>query len=112
MQSRPFTLQQANSIVNDFKHLVGTSFKDDPEMAIQNIEVAPFDEENKRIFVDNYSRFGHRHDSLNGYVGHFYDVLVMAKSADPAENKVAFEHIRQYAREGHMTYVFPEYPFM
>lgn len=109
MGPRPFTLQQATSIINDFKHLVGQPFAQDTDMTIQYIGVAPFDQENRDIFVENYKRFGNRPDELDGYVGHFYDVLVFARSE--AENDVRCEHIRAYARDNGHPYVFPEYPF-
>ncbi len=110
MGSRPFTLQQATNITKDFKYLVGQPFKGDPDVTIQNILISPFDEENKGVFVQNYRKFGSRPDELDGYVGHFYDVLVLARG-DAADNKIEYEHIRAYARENGHSYVFPEYPF-
>ena len=112
MGPRPFTFQQATAIVKDFNHLVGKPFNDDDGVTVRNILISPFDEENKGIFVHNYQNFGSRPDALDGYVGHFYDVLVLAKSEDVANNNVQFENIRQYARDHGQSYVFPEYPFM
>jgi hypothetical protein len=110
MESKPFTLQQASAIVKDFSYLVGKPFGESDEVTIQNILVAPFDAENKDVFVKNYKKFGSRPDELDGYVGHFYDVLVVARG-DAAENKIEYDHIRSYARGHNYPYVFPEYPF-
>ena len=110
MGPKPFNLEQAKGIVSDFNHLVGTEYND-TDAAIHFVAVAPFDKENKDIFLDNYRSVGRiTEDSLVGYYGPFYDVIVIAHSKGNMK-KIIEENIISFARNNNIDYVFPEYPF-
>ena len=110
MGPKPFSLEQAKAICNDFKHLVGDEYNE-TDAAIHYVAVTPFDDENKEIFLDNYRAVGKiNDDSLIGYYGPFYDVEVIAHGKDERTN-ILHENIISFAHNNNLDYVFPVYPF-
>ena len=110
MGPKPFSLEQAKSICDDFKHLVGEEYND-TDAAIHYIAVAPYDEENKKIFLENYKAVGKiNDDSLIGYYGPFYDVVIIAHNKEE-RSKILCENIISFAHNNNLDYVFPVYPF-
>ncbi|MBA3828474.1 MAG: hypothetical protein H0X33_06020 [Taibaiella sp.] len=112
MRPKPFSFEQASTICKDFSHLLGTEYHTGSGVSIKHVAVAPFDEENKDVFIYNYkTQKKITKESLLGYSGPFYDVLVIGHhQEDP--NDIHHTHIRNYAKTRDVSYTFPEFPYL
>lgn len=94
MQHLPYTLSEAESLCEKLQHLVGYTF-DPSNSSIGNVEaiaVSPFDQPNKKKFLLYYMLCCDLKKSLHEeYKGLLYDVIVIARSLDDANELVQYD---------------------
>jgi hypothetical protein len=107
MDSRPFTLEEATEICEDFEDLLDTEFKvgESPLLLIEQVTIAPFLETDKISFVERYDQMHDTQNALNFYSGPDYDVLLITSAGDEA--KCAYIDIRTFAGLKGINYSFP-----
>jgi hypothetical protein len=105
----PFTLQEAIDIQEDFEDLIDTDFKPDassPVFEITNVLVAPYNEEDKKRFAENYHLAKEDEDPLSFYTGTEYDVIVFAYNLVDKSNYI-YMPIRSFAERMGINYNYP-----
>jgi hypothetical protein len=98
---KPFTLEEANDIVEDFEDVIGTAFGnsfDAPD--ITYVIAAPFDSSLHIPFIEAYHNKTHYNYSEEGE----YDVLVIAMAEEGVE---IYQNIREYVKAHGINYHFP-----
>jgi hypothetical protein len=79
MIHRPYTLEEATEIAEDFEDLIDTDFKlEKVTYIVDNVVTGPFTEEDKEFFVKNYLKTKNSEESLAFYNGSEFDVLLFA----------------------------------
>jgi uncharacterized protein (DUF1330 family) len=82
MKETPLTLQEANALCIQYKHVVGQPFCGE-YLGLGNVEdvvVAPFNKLNKWIFLKYYQKFNDARQALSFYNDNDYDVIVIGRS--------------------------------
>ena len=98
---KPLTYRQALAVCKEYQNLIGKSF--DPTEHWNEVEcvaVAPYDEINKWIFTRYYSDLKSPVKALEYYEGHFYDVVVIARSRVD-RNWCVCKDIKTYLEQTH-----------
>jgi hypothetical protein len=84
---------QAFQIKKDFTYLVGKPFFPDGVGAlVEDIVVAPYDFENRDIFLDRYDQFDSNEDALEDYPISFYTVLLLTTIRGEAFHEEIFHY--------------------
>jgi hypothetical protein len=103
--SSPVSMSEATEIVKQFEYLKGKSFEPgaEPWFPIEAVAVAPWDDINKRIFIEYYKTKKNPREALRFYQGPYYDVIVICclKESD----WYVFKDIASYCKEHKIKYV-------
>lgn len=109
----PFSLEQANEIVEDFEDLVDTEINLPSGLfAINHVVVTPFSNEDKRTFFHVYAETSDVSKAIDFYRGGDFDVLIIgykivATDAPLEEREVIAMPIREYVSRFGLNYNFP-----
>ncbi len=108
MEFRPFTLEDAVEVQDDFEDLKDTEFKTGTSIVytVHDVIISPFNEDDKLKFIDRYSQTKDCRESLNGYSGSEYDVLLVVYDVED-ETKYTYTSIRTFAATKGIKYNFP-----
>ena len=76
----PYTYTQAQKLVEDYQHLIGTSL-DGSSTIIESLSITPFDEASKQRFFLYYLIMdnGGQEAILKEYKGFLFDIIIMAR---------------------------------
>ena len=109
MDPKPFTIEEAAEICEDFEDLIDTEFKigTSPLLLVVHVSIAPFQEADKNSFVEAYSQTKDSQAALNGYPGNDYDVILITAEADN-ETSYSYMDIRTFTQLKGIKYAFPE----
>jgi hypothetical protein len=109
----PFTLDQANEIVEDFEDLVETEITLPSGLfLINHVVVTPFSNEDKRTFFHVYADTSDVSKAITFYQGNTFDVLIIAykivaPDAPLEEREVVAMPIQEYVTRFGINYNFP-----
>lgn len=108
MLHKPLSKTQADEIAEDFEDLIDTDFSVNKSLSyfIDNVLVAPFDMENKKLFVSNFHYSKDKNAALDFYNGNDYDVIIIAYNVDD-ESSYIYIDIRTFATQRGISYSFP-----
>ena len=107
MSNTPFTLSKANDVAEDFEDLADTDFRaqNGKVYVIESVLVAPYHEEDKLQFTDNYLKCRNGSEAISFYAGSDYDVVIFFfEEAD--ESALFSQDIRAFVAERGITYNF------
>lgn len=109
MDIRPFTLDEAVEICDDFEDLTDTEFyaPDGRLVLVDHVLVCPFGETERQMFVQLIIAATDSGVALQAFPGDAYDVILLVSPADDEANRYDID-IRTYAREKGVKYAFPE----
>lgn len=93
------TLRGAQALHSSYQHLVGSTYAKDNEDIARIIEVAiaPFDDINKWLFLNNYTVTNDVVKALQFYQPPFYDVIAILKPFE--SDKLSYVDIRTYLQQ-------------
>jgi hypothetical protein len=105
---KPFTLEDAMEIREDFEDLIDTEFNLEPSLlyVIQDIAICPFNESDRLAFFTVYAKDSDTTATLKSYSGTEYEVVLVCVDADD-ETKLLHLPIRAFAAEKGIQYNFP-----
>jgi hypothetical protein len=108
MEYTPFTLEEAKEIAEDFEDLKDTEFNIDTpyEFMVHDVVVCPFNQADKKTFVDGYYRSKDQSESIRFFKGNDYDVILFAFDVDDEAN-YTYINIRDFVLEKGIKYNFP-----
>jgi hypothetical protein len=107
MTHKPYTIDEANEIAEDFEDLIDTDFKlEKITYIVDNIVAGPFKEEDKELFVKNYLKTKNAAQSLVFYNGSEFDVLLFACNEDDDTSYICTD-IRTFTEQRGIRYNFP-----
>jgi len=113
IEQTPFTLEQANEIIEDFEDLVDTEINlPSGFFAINHVVVTPFSNEDKRTFFHTYADTSDVSQAISFYRGGDFDVLIIAyKIVVPdallEDREVVAMPIKEYVARFGINYNFP-----
>ena len=109
MGPKPFTLEEAAEISEDFDDLKDTEFRlnASPLLLIEDIVIAPFSASDKHSFLNHYLSTKNKETALALYKGSDYDVLLIT-STDGPDKLLNHIDIRTFADLRGIKYSFPE----
>lgn len=110
MTRTPLTREQAERICKDYQYLAGRAFENEHSVAatIGAVTIAPYDDINKYIFLLAYCESGDLKTSLDSYVGHVFDVLIVGKCTSETAELVHRELI-PYLKEHNIGFDLEKY---
>jgi len=108
MEHFPFTSEEAVDICEDFEDLADTDYNLMKPQAyiIHNVVTCPYNEDNRKLFIENYHRTKDQQEAIYFYKGNEFDVLVFAYDADD-DTRYTVVDIRTYTETLGIRYHFP-----
>jgi hypothetical protein len=108
MTHKPYSLDEATEIAEDFEDLIDTDFTLDKTITyvVDNVVAGPFNEDSKELFVKNYLKTKNAEESLNFYDGKEFDVLLFAYDENDDTSFICID-IRTFTEQKGIRYNFP-----
>lgn len=106
MTHRPYTLEEAAEIAEDFEDLIDTDFKlEQITYVVDNVVTGPFTEGDKEFFVKNYLKTKNAEESLALCNGSEFDVLLFAYNENDDMTYICID-IRTFTAQKGIKYNF------
>jgi hypothetical protein len=108
VELKPFTLEDAHEVREDFEDLIDTEFNLGPALIyiVKDILICPFAEDDRSKFISVYAENSDPAEALKGYSGDEYDVILACYEADD-ETKYMYLPITAFVAEKGIQYNFP-----
>lgn len=105
----PFSRKQAEKVCKDFQHLLGKPLDARADLCepVSQIVIAPLDDLNKWIFIEQLAETNDWEKALSFYKPPYYDVILVARFKD--KKGYYYKDLRSYCAEHDLGLTMDKY---